>query len=300
MKRVLLCLIFVGMSASSFAALEDRRAALDKVRLVDEFRVFYSLHGIDRLPNPQDLNGDGVPDYVARIMDELVKARNVYDRDLHLTHPLRSKRYVNRAKFIDVSLLRFPLTEGGPKHGTAYDEISTSSHIDGGQVSRVLSLDISNELADDNRTPAHELFHLYQDGYTFFKNRWYTEGTARWVESLFGRNEELRGPLPSSLAEVTALFGKAYEAHRFWSAVAYETNPEDNGRNFIRPFLEELDRIDDQAFAERGLSAWSEKQQTSHDNDKWIWRALQNTISHTAFQNQRHQVAADLSKLHPN
>jgi len=41
----------------------------------------------------------------------------------------------------------------------------------------------------NNSTPAHELFHLYQYGYALFKQRWYLEGMAKWMETVFKPEE---------------------------------------------------------------------------------------------------------------
>ena len=48
-----------------------------------------------------------------------------------------------------------------------------------------LTIDIDRDIGTRNLTPAHELFHAFQNGYTLFKNAWYTEGTARWAENAF-------------------------------------------------------------------------------------------------------------------
>lgn len=264
---------------------------------VGEFRIFYSLAGQDALPNSADANRNGAPDYVDRIASELAAARELYEHQLQLKSPLQSPRYNNQAEFIDVHLLSFPLTSNGAKHGIAYDELSSFDRArEPGRKTKVLVMDISSDLPPRNATAAHELFHLYQNGYTLFKNRWFTEGTARWAEGMDKKASPAVGQLPRSVSEVNGLFQKTYEAATFWNVVVNRMDPAGGGRAFIRPLFEELGRMDDMASAQNGLSSakWTEKEQMSPANDAYIWKALQDTLAQPAFR-QRHD--ADTQRL---
>jgi hypothetical protein len=274
-------MLLVSVALPSHAEWRERRAALREMHRVDEFRIFYSRSGTNALPNVEDANRNGTPDYVERIARELVSARRVYADQLRLTHPMSRPRYGNQAAFIDVNLLSFPLSPGGPRNGVAYDELSSLARVqDGGKKVRVLVVDIANSLPANNATAAHELFHLYQNGYTFFKNRWYTEGTARWAEQLGKASSGKPGRLPQSPAEMHELFRQSYETAPFWRRLAVQLDP--GGRNFIKAFLEELDRMDD-AVSAGASGKWQEADQMSSANDIYLWRALRSTLQRPEF-----------------
>lgn len=110
MKAYVYLLLLAGMSFPCHAEWRERRGALREMHQTGEFRIFYSLSGRDALRNIKDSNSNGVPDYVDGIAKKLIVARNLYDHEMHLRHPLRSPRYKNEADFVDVNLLSFPLT----------------------------------------------------------------------------------------------------------------------------------------------------------------------------------------------
>lgn len=297
MKIHLFLVLLIGIAVPCHAEWRERRGALTEMHSTGEFRIFYSLSGQDALPNSADANGNGAPDYVERVAMELAAARELYDHQLQLTHPLKSPRYQNQAEFIDVHLLSFPLTTNGAKHGIAYDELSSFDRArEPGRKTKVLVMDISNNLPASNPTPAHELFHLYQNGYTLFKNRWFTEGTARWAESLDKQGSPATGQLLRSTSEVNDLFQKTYQAASFWTLVVNRMDPAHGGRAFIRPLFEELGRMDDVAGAKtgQGTAKWTEQEQMSPANDAYIWKALQATLAQPAFRQRRD---ADIQRL---
>jgi hypothetical protein len=280
--RTQLVTVVLLMLASfpSYAQWRERRAALTQMHQAGEFRIFYSLSGTDALPYREDSDRNGIPDYVDRLARNLATARRNFDQELRLRHPLRSPRYGYEAEFIDVNILRFPLSANGPRHGIAYDELSSFARPkDQGRRVKVLVIDVSNDMPPENRTPAHELFNLYQNGYTYFKNRWYTEGTARWAEDFDGRSGTRGAPAwPRSAGDLQELFSKSYETASFWQSVAVKVDPQNRGRAFIRKFLEELDRIDDTVRATDTSKAWKEADQFSKANDAHIWEALRATL----------------------
>jgi hypothetical protein len=301
-KELIALVLLAGMSFPSHAEWRERRAALSEMHKVGEFRIFYSLAGSDALPDISDSNRNGTPDYVDRLARELTVARDWYDQEVRLKHPLRSPRYQNRAEFIDVNLLKFPLSTNGPKHGVAYDELSSFDRSkDFGRKVAVLVIDMSNSLSSKNPTAAHELFHLYQNGYTFFKNRWYTEGTARWAEELGKNSRGGVGQWPRSSSALHALFRQTYDAAHFWNSVAFKMDPAGGGRAFIKTFLEELDRMDDAARAKNihASEKWSEKDQFSGLNDAYIWEALRNTLRKPEFSARSDQDIEGLMKIRP-
>jgi hypothetical protein len=281
-----------------------RRVALDQLHQVDEFRIFYTLTGDDAVPDPTDSNGNGVPDRIENIAIQLVVARSVYVDAMKLQHPLQSPRYKDKAKFIDVHVARLPLDPGAKKHnGQAGDGIvnyNRTGDPKGGYPA--ITIDISNDLAFDNLTPAHELFHSFQYGYTMFKNGWFLEGMAWWAEfALRKKGGRQSGYLPRNRQDLMKLFSAKYEAGNFWCILAATSDPQGHlpissdlrldtyigtrqpvieddvlfGTYLMKQILERLDAADDAVTKEKALEpfGWKESQQRSPENNAHIWAA---------------------------
>lgn len=275
------------------------RVALERHLVREEFRIYYSLEGKDALPEAgrADTDGDGVPDKIQDLALQLVVARKMYADVMGLRHPFQSPRYRGRVRFFDVNVL------GITNRGTAGDAIVNYHRpSDPPEGVDVLSIDIDRDLDARNLTPAHELFHEFQNGYTLFKNAWYTEGTARWAEYAFREGAGHGGHLPRAWPAVERLFGQRYEAAAFWNTLARAADAEGKlraperlmaarylgdprpimederlyGTALIRALLEELDRSDDIASREAGLDPldWPEARQRGPENNRFIWDAL--------------------------
>ena len=198
--------------------------ALDRRFVCEEFRIYYTLEGDQALPaaDRQDHDRDGVPDKIQSLALQLVTARRCYVEVLGLRHPFESPRYRGRVKFIDVNVWDL----GGNKNGMAGDAIVNYHRpSDPPEGVEVLTIDLSTKLSPRNLSPAHELFHVFQNGYTLFKAPWYYEGTARWSEDLLRAGAGEAGPLPATRAELEDLFKLSYDASRFWQALARATDP---------------------------------------------------------------------------
>lgn len=285
-KIVLAILLFLSPLLASAGAWEDRRSQLDKVAIYNEFRIFYSLSGKDALPlkRQRDLNNDGTPDFVERVGSRLLKADEFFKREVALTPPLRSKRYAGKVRYIDVNILDFSKNKTGPKNGVAYDGTPKFNRASAGQASpNVLAIDLSGSVRLTTNSVEHELFHLYQNGYTFFKNRWYTEGTARWAEHIIQGHIGSGTTLPNSKADRKRLFTKTYAAHSFWNEIIKRIDSATQGKKFIKALLEELDSSDDKAAQKRGLNRhhWKESEQKSTANNVYIWNAMLKAIKRT-------------------
>jgi hypothetical protein len=139
----------------------------------------------------------------------------------------------------------------------------------------VLTIDLSTRLAARNLSPAHELFHLFQNGYTLFKTPWYYEGVARWSEDLLRAGVGEAGELPASAADLEKLFKLSYGASRFWHRPIVEDNTF-HGARFLKALLEELDREDDVASRDGKLNSldWPEARQRAAENNRYIWSAV--------------------------
>ncbi|WP_105102236.1 hypothetical protein [Microbulbifer pacificus] len=257
----------------------SRRQNLDNVAIVDRFRIFYSLSGIDALPPERriDLNKNGTPDYIEKLARRFIHVDRFYREDVGLVSPLDSDRYRGHASYIDINLIDLARNKKGPKNGIAYDGTPKIDRSAASQKSvNVLLIDLSNALSWENRSVEHELFHLYQNGYTYFKNPWYTEGTARWSEYVMDGRIGAGGTLPRTKDQLHMLFGKKYDASSFWNELILRCDMADRGKNFIRHLLEALKELDSVAAEDRQMNTtnWKESEQRSKDNDPYIWRAV--------------------------
>lgn len=177
---------------------------------VDEFYIFYDLHGENTISDLTDNNHNSVPDIVEDTMLQLVSMRDVLSF-LGFTHPFDQYRY-QRAGVDRIYIGMRNQNNNGMAFDPPHRDISSI------EQSCVLLIRLSNDLKTGNLTPAHELFHLYQYGYTVFKNRWYLEGLARWSEGLIGKRDYSAGTIPSTQDEEAALFSQSYNAVPFWMA----------------------------------------------------------------------------------
>ena len=153
----------------------------NKVYQVDEFKIYYSdlANSRNKLPNMQDLNSNNIPDYVENIAIQAQSSRDIF-KYAGFISPLDKPRYTN-AKSIGI----FLKTMDG--NGVAYEGIRRHDNLSTViEMPCSISIDVSNNLdqfpANYWTTVTHELFHLYQYGYSQFKNSWYLESLANWAE----------------------------------------------------------------------------------------------------------------------
>lgn len=282
----MLLIVFSGVANAG--AWADRRSQLDNVAVYDRFRIFYSLSGKDALPEKRqiDQNRNGIPDFIDEVARRFLKADKFFRNEVELTPPLKSKRYIGQVHYIDVNILNFSLNKKGPKNGVAYDGTPKFNRAISGQASlNVLAIDLSGSVRLKSNSVEHELFHLYQNGYSYFKNRWYTEGTARWSELVINSHVGVGGQLPSSTAQKLELFSKTYDANRFWNELILRSDKSKHGRVFIKTLLEQLDYVDDIAARDRGIASvnWKESEQKSKHNNPYIWRAVIESLKRMGY-----------------
>lgn len=192
----------------SFAALSE----LDRTMRTDEFAIHYTLRGSHAIVDQTDRNGNRQPDVIDDLALQLTTARTLYSQSFGLRHPLQQPRYAP-ARQINVFVLK--LEKG---NGLAFDEV-VGERVHQEILPCALRLFVGNNLRfNRNVTAAHELFHLYQYGYSMFKSRWYLEGMARWVELAF--REERAGELHSAASPRLAcedVYASGYTASAFWA-----------------------------------------------------------------------------------
>ena len=280
-----------------------KRTVLKERYIKDEFRIFYNLSGESALTSEEadDSNTNGVPDKIENIALQLVAARRMYVEVFKLRHPFQSLRYAGKVKIFDVHVTTLSV------NGSAGDEIVNyhrRSDPPGGY--NVLSMDISKRIPTTNLTPAHELFHQFQNGYTRFKNHWFTEGTAAWAEYAFNKLTGAARSLPMTERDKATLLNlapsSAYTARTFWNALVKGNDKVDNfylsgdlanaryigsgefiiqdqrlyGFEFMKILFEELDAADNRVSGREGLDPlnWEEHRQKSTVNNEEIWNAI--------------------------
>ncbi len=119
---------------------------------------------------------------------QLQAAKYLYSHVLGLRFPLQQKIYA-QARQINVYVLQLP-----KGNGLAFDRVAAETMNDGRQLPCGLKFVLNAALEPArNITPAHEFFHLYQYGYAVFKQTWYLEGMARWMENSFKAPEKIPG-----------------------------------------------------------------------------------------------------------
>ncbi|MCA8866863.1 hypothetical protein FQS61_22145 [Halomonas sp. SBBP1] len=143
---------------------------------------------------------------------QLAVADILYRDVLGLTPPLLMQRY-QRANFIMV-ILRDDQTHGG----LAYDEVVRSPAASDCHIRMSLGGEVE---AARNVTPAHELFHLYQNAHMMFKQAWLHEGLARWSETLLRGDAQKGHPLPAAVEALEMVMQESYDAASFWQRLFY-------------------------------------------------------------------------------
>lgn len=295
-------LFILCLSISLQANWKIKRENLDQLYQVDNFRLFYTLEGKDSIEDKSDINKNNIPDIVENVGLQLSISNQLFSNVFNLKSPLEQNRYkLKNVKFIDIHFLDM---KGNGSSGDAsifynYKNIKNKS--------KSLSIAISNKIKVTNLTPEHELLHAYQNGYTLFKNRWYTEGTARWSEYIFKKGTGKQHKLPSQMEDIHKLLSKTYDAKYFWNRLVRVCTKESKdfyipsemenkkyigsdsyviegkdiyGIDFMRIFFKNLDYYDDKVSKEENLDTynWKESKQKDFSNNKYILLAIKKTI----------------------
>ena len=167
MKKLFLTLMLL-LATISTADAEVYRQGI--VSVIYERNGAYPLDSSDR-------NQNSVPDSIEDIATQINAARELFHDVCGFPDPLKSDRYKNTTAIeIDIDLK----SNMENHNGLAYSG-KRKSKIDPNKT--VLHIRIASTVdAHKNATPAHEYFHLIQYGATYFRNKWYLEGMARWSQ----------------------------------------------------------------------------------------------------------------------
>lgn len=303
-----LTLLCVGQAR---IALSQPKSPLPRHFVFEEFRLFYTVEGDSAVPTA-DRNENDVPDHIEDVAKQLWASHQLYCHVLKFPDPFESARY-DGVTCIEAYVRE--RSEIGGRNGVAYENPQRAKPIpEGMPTDRTLVMGIGNHVdARKNITPAHEMFHLIQYGATYFKNRWYLEGMARWSEhglQLDGVGNikySEHGPWPHSPADLSEVFQMTYEAEfAVWNPLALRTDaigllPRDqlpaelvalrysdgtpvlrdhllNGAVVMRDVLNELAKQDDIAYQDLGYEDWSEDNQRSSQNDRYIYQAIMDAL----------------------
>lgn len=300
MKKVKLVMIMLGLLCG--------QALAQHVHQEGKIRVFYQLEG-QHAVDPADGNKNGVPDQVEDVLTQVVAARTLFVEVLGFPDPLQTERF-RTASFIDIG---FRHKDALKSNGVAYDELQRYNRPGDPKGTLSISFTVATSVkAATNLTPAHEFFHLIQNSVTYFKNKWFAEGTARWSERALGVGglgpAKILSAWPLPEEQAAAVFAMAYEAaDQFWNPLAAKADmkggiPESpalarmqgmryadgmpvlkdlkfTGWKFIREVLEALDQADDIAFRELGYERWTEENQRSPKNNAYLMRCVQGVLA---------------------
>lgn len=272
MKRralFLCCLMFAGAVWADWKA---TREALDQRFVSGVYRVHYTFDGESAFPayaSPNERTARAGT-FVAALTAQLAKADAIYRNTLGLRAPLDGKRYA-AARSIDIHVMRL---DG--KMGSTGDEVHVFHYRHFDPSPPALTIALSNRWTPENLTPAHELFHAYQYGYTYFKNAWFLEGMARASENLLRGRPGYGSPLPRIAQEMDELLTRSYAADAFWNRLLALC-----GKGFVKPLLESYERLDHEAARARGVNPadWPEDEQRAAANNPYLLQGLRETIA---------------------
>lgn len=277
--------------------------ALDRQLSWGEYAVFYTREGTDTFPARKSRRPFR-EQYLKRLQAQINLANRVYTTELGLTPPLLMPLYANGRR------INIHIAHQNKGMGAAGDSLVRYNYRHFGPSPRVLSITLASRWAPPNVTPQHEVFHLYQYAYSFFKTGWYLEGLARSMERFFTDKGSAVSweNLPMSGADLDDVMSRRYKANKMWNRLAMLCDsscvvskksqngaPVENpiamtiiggkttqvcGGPIVRPLLEALNDQDDRAAKDRGLdpNKWPEREQRSSANNPYILAAIKTVL----------------------
>ena len=139
--------------------------------------IIYNEEGIASPNDKADINSNGVPDRIEDIATQINAARELFKDVFKFPDPLGSDRFKNVTS-IEVDIGAKTIMKA---NGFSMSAVRKKSKHDPNE--RALRIKIANTVnPHKNSTPAHEYFHQVQYGMTYFCNKWFLEGMARWSQ----------------------------------------------------------------------------------------------------------------------
>lgn len=290
----------------------NKKSILSESFVLEPVRVFYATEGESAI-DPADADKNGVPDKVEDVARQVWAARKLFCEILDFPDPFDSERF-SGVNCIQVSLLDRSRMNG--LNGAAYRVAQKAKPVPGGNSGdRALVISVATSVdARRNATPAHEFFHLIQYGITYFSNRWFLEGMARWSESGLAIGALGKKMLstdtgwPQNRETRDRLFAMSYDASQLlWNPLAEAVDPEGklsttwklpdelttlaysdgslvlrdelfSGAALMRDILIELGKVDDQAKKELGYEEWTLENQRNAKNNEYLYDSVMNVF----------------------
>lgn len=293
----LITLIVLMASGLSHASWKTEREVLDHQLRFDRFKVYFTTSGPAAFfqeirPAPATMEAK-----LFALRDQMLRGDYLYQNTLNLLPPPNSPKHL-QADFVHLHVLAM-----NNKMGSAGDTVQQMNYRHFKDNESALLIALSSRWKPGNVTPEHELFHLYQYGYTHFKNPWYLEGLAASMEFYFRNGLALAESesLPKTTAEINSLLKRSYSAKVFWNKMlqscldetmlvkfdAQSLHPTGGRSNWLKALLEALAVQDEKAAKDRGLNPvrWPEKEQRSGSNHLYILQGIQNSLSQCKGKN---------------
>lgn len=193
--------------------------SLDKRYTSEGLRIFYTTNSKspDAVADLTDRNRNEVPDYIENIAIQFNTSRKALNH-LGFQDPLLSPRYKGVAKFIDIHVMK--LAGNGLAYEVPYNH--TQNVLKAKQCVLFIKLRNNLEAFPGNWSIVHhELFHLYQYGYTQFKASWHLESMSAWSERLIrtGAIKNYNAILANNFSDLEAnIFNLPY--NKMWDRLA--------------------------------------------------------------------------------
>lgn len=270
--------------------------------------VIYDEAGERAVTNKTDKNSNGVPDVVEDTATQVNAAREVFNGVFKFTDPLKCERFKNVSSIeIDIEskarLNKF--------QGIAYSRVRKSKH---NPKERTLFIKVANTINPHaSSTPTHEYFHLVQYASTYFRNKWYLEGMARWSEDAvikmkrYPSDWDVPVRLKSKFSERQIFHGSYNMAEFLWYPLAVKMKDKDKipdklirkykyvdgsrvfqddviyGANVMIKILHKMKTKESLAAAEFGsLDEWQQSGQRDERNNKIILNCVRE-VYHEKF-----------------
>lgn len=171
--------------------------------------------------NKNDMNENGVPDVVEDIATQVNAARELFHDVFNFPDPLKSDRFKNVTS-IEIDIAEKSVMKN---NGNAFSGVRKNSKHNPNE--RALHIRIANTVnPHKNSTPAHEYFHLIQYGTTYFRNKWFLEGMARWSQDSVSKinkypdGKNIPIVLNNKLSEQQIFEGSYNTAGKLWYPLA--------------------------------------------------------------------------------
>jgi hypothetical protein len=227
MLKIIFLFLISSLSLACLAADKENMAIKEEKKYYKsgKIRVVYSLNEIEQT----DINKNNIPDYIENIAIQANATIDALDY-LGFINPLNSPRYKSEVRYIDIHIV------GLSYNGIAYDKPYLSS-FEGTKKEKALLIKLNSRLKNFPgnywTVVAHEIFHLYQYGYSPLKPSWYLEGMANWSERLLRKDDiDIKGRvlLPTSSS---SLQNNIYQVpyNKLWYRLAFLSKMNDNQLN---------------------------------------------------------------------